>query len=85
MHFLGRPIYSGGFMPHRYGYSRSPGLIAFDAVSGSLVALTRVPIPIALPHFTLQRKAITFRWLFSRFGGFVAASPALAFRWEKRP
>ena len=39
MHFLGSPIFSGGFMPHGYCYLSSPGLIALHVVSDSLIAL----------------------------------------------
>ncbi len=73
MHFLGSPIFSGGFMPHGYCYLWSPGLIALHVVSDSLIALSYLTIPVTLLHFTRKRRDIPFSWMFLCFGAFIVA------------
>ena len=52
---------------------RPSGLIALQAGSDAIIALSCVSIPIALAWFVRQRRDLCFRWMVCLFAGFVLA------------
>ena len=64
--FFGR----GGFLPHGYCFTWSPGLLWSMVGSDAVIAAAYFSIPLAIVKFTRQRGDVSFRsisWLFSAF------------------
>ena len=70
---LSDTIGAGGFMPHGYCLSWSPGLLSLHVISDLLIVLAYYSIPITLTYFTWKRKDFPYPVLFWLFSLFIVA------------
>ena len=65
---------SSNFLPHRYCYLNSPGLVWVNVVSDTVIGLSYIAISATLALLVYRaRRDIPFSWVFLAFGVFIVA------------
>lgn len=62
-----------GLMPQGFCLLWNPGLVALQASSDAIIALSYYSIPVAMAWFVHKRRDLAFRWLVYLFAGFILA------------
>jgi len=63
----------GGFLPHGYCFSWSPGVLWSMVGADAVIAASYYSIPLALVQFARRRRDIQFNWMLLLFSAFIFA------------
>lgn len=67
-------ISSSDFLPHRYCYLNTPGLVWVNVISDTIIGISYIAISATLAYFVHRtRRDIPFSWMFLAFGMFIIA------------
>src|SRR4051812_13864758 len=67
-------VASSDFLPHKYCYLNTPGLVWTNVATDAVIGISYVAISATLAYLVhVARKEIPFSWMFLSFGLFIVA------------